>query len=114
MKTVRGATTVDENTPQAISDAVKELLAEILKRNKIKTENVQSVIFTCTADITAAYPAKFAREIGFEAVPLLCVQEMNVDNSLPMCLRILMTVEGDFTVRHIFLKDAINLRKDLN
>jgi len=113
MKTIRGAITVENNDEREIETAVKELLTEILSKNKIKIPQIQFAVFTCTADITAAYPAKYAREMGFSAVPMMCAQEMRVIGSMPMCIRVLITVDADFTPKHIYLKNAINLRKDL-
>lgn len=113
MKTIRGATTVENNDEKEIEIAVIELLTEILKKNKIEISKIQFAIFTCTSDITAVYPAKFAREMGFSAVPMLCTQEMRVIGSLPMCIRVLITVDAELTPKHIYLRQAINLRKDL-
>lgn len=92
------------------------MLEQILKGNDISVDDCVSLIFTATKDITKAYPAKFARDMGFINCSLMCVQEMYVENSLEMCIRVMMTInkeENDFKAKHIYLKDAQRLRPDL-
>jgi len=92
------------------------MLKQILKENGISVDDCVNLIFTATKDITRAYPAKFAREIGFVNCSLMCVQEMYVENSLEMCIRVMMTInkeENDFKVNHVYLKEAQRLRPDL-
>jgi len=114
---IRGATTIVENTTENICDETKKLLSSILYTNKINIEDCVNIIFSCTDDITSAYPAKFAREIGFENTPLMCLQEMKVENSLKLCIRVIMTVmvSDIFSsdIKHIYLNNAKNLRPDL-
>ncbi|HTB09852.1 MAG TPA: chorismate mutase, partial [Acidimicrobiales bacterium] len=75
---LRGATTCDENTADEINDVTQELLTEMLQRNGVGHDDVISVLFTTTPDLTAAFPATAARGIGFGDVPLLCASEINV------------------------------------
>ncbi len=92
------------------------MLKQILNENNVSVDDCVSLIFTATNDITKAYPAKFAREIGFVNCSLMCVQEMYVENSLEMCIRVMVTInkeENDFKAKHIYLKKAQNLRPDL-
>lgn len=114
---IRGAITVDCNTCEAISEATVELLNEMLQRNFIYHEDISHVIFTMTDDLNAAYPAKYAREIlGWKDVPLVCFQELSVENSLKMCLRVLIVANTDKSqqeIRHVYLKGAQKLRPDL-
>lgn len=113
MKAIRGAITITENTAESIREGTVELLNAIMIANDLVAEEIVQVIFSATKDLNAAYPAKFARELGWDNVPLFCVQEMNVVNSLAMCLRVLITVENHKEVKHIYLKGAQSLRPDL-
>jgi len=115
--TIRGATTVKENTVEDIKKNTVELLNEVMKKNSIEIEDVESIIFTCTEDVDAVYPAKFAREIGFTEVSLLCMQEMKVQGSLKKCIRILIFLRNNVKLKDvctIYLNEAKNLRKDIN
>ena len=101
-KGIRGAITVTENTSDAIKLATIELLTEI-----------SHVIFTLTNDLNAAFPAKFARlDLGWQNVAMMCFHELDVPNSLPMCLRVLLVLncETDFVPQFVYLKNASNLR----
>lgn len=113
-KGIRGAITVDSNTPEAIEDATLELLCEILEKNNIKdTENISHIIFTTTTDLNAAFPATFPRlAFGWDDVAMMCFHELDVPDSLKMCLRILIVLncEEDFTPKFVYLKGAKNLR----
>lgn len=114
---IRGAITVESNTCDAIAVATVELLDEILQKNFIYSEDISHVIFTMTDDLTAAYPAKYAREkLGWNEVPLVCFQELSIENSLKMCLRVLIVVNTDKSqseIKHVYLKDAQKLRPDI-
>ena len=112
-KGIRGAITVTENTSDAIKLATIELLTEIIKRNNVQIENISHVIFTLTNDLNAAFPAKFARlDLGWQNVAMMCFHELDVPNSLPMCLRVLLVLnrETDFVPQFVYLKNASNLR----
>ncbi len=117
-RAIRGATTVEENTKEAIKDATIELLSVILSQNNLKKEDISHVIFTLTKDINADFPAKFARtELGFDDVPMICSNEIEVPNSLPMCIRALVVVnlnKSQKEIRHIYLNGAKKLRPDLS
>jgi monofunctional chorismate mutase len=115
MKTIRGAITIEYNTEENIRINSMDLLKEIMDKNMLKHEDVESIIFTSTKDITKAYPAKFAREAGFTNSTLMCMQEMDVENSLQMCIRVLMFVnKHEFKyANHVYLKGAAVLRPDL-
>ena len=117
LRGIRGATTVENNSQEEIRTAVIEIVNEILKINNIKTCDIASVSFTMTCDLDCAYPAKFAREIeGFKNVPLMCYQELNIDNSLEKCIRLLMLVNTEKTqeeIKHAYLRGAKILRPDL-
>ena len=112
---IRGATTVEANSGEAILEATAELLAAMVKANEIEAEDVASAFFTTTPDLNAEFPALAARRLGWDDVPLLCGHEMAVPGSLPMCLRILLHVNTDKTADqmvHVYLRGASALRPD--
>lgn len=113
---VRGATTVESNSPEAILDATKELLAAMIKVNEIDRDLVASAFFTLTQDLNAEFPAVAARQMGWTDVPLLCGHEMNKPGALPMCLRILLHVNTEKPakdIKHVYLRGARVLRPDI-
>jgi chorismate mutase len=112
---LRGATTVEENTAEAILIATRELLERIVEANDLKAEEVASVIFTTTPDLTAAFPAKAAREMGWHDLALLDTQEISVPGSLERCIRVLIhwnTERSAAEIRHVYLRGARTLRPD--
>jgi chorismate mutase len=112
---IRGATTVKENTAEAILAATRELLELIVEANDLKVEDVASAIFTTTPDLTAAFPAKAAREMGWRDVALLDAQEIPVPGSLERCIRVLIhwnTERSAAEIRHVYLRGAQKLRPD--
>jgi len=113
---VRGATTVENNDAEEIREATQELLQKILEDNQLCTEDLVSAIFTLTSDLNADFPASSARGIGWQLVPLLCATEIPVPGALPHCIRVLLhvnTTRSQKEIRHIFLRNAVKLRKDL-
>jgi chorismate mutase len=115
-RAIRGATTVDSDTPEQIRHATRELLETIVARNGISSADVISAIFTVTHDLTSEFPAHAARELGWLDVPLLCTLEIPVPGSLPKCIRVLLHVESRASradMRHVYLHDARALRPDL-
>ncbi len=114
---VRGATVVLSNTAEDIEKATVELVSEILKRNNVKISDIAFAVFTLTKDLNAAFPAKFARlDCGFDLVPMMCYQELDVPNSIEKCLRVLIVVNTDLEqneINHVYLKGAKALRVDL-
>jgi chorismate mutase len=114
---IRGAITVEANTAEAIYGATRALLLEMLQQNDIQPEAIVSVFLTCTTDLNAAFPGYACRQFpGFDRVPLLGAQEMDVPGALAKCLRILMQVNCDKTldeIQHCYLGEAARLRPDL-
>ncbi len=113
---IRGANVVAENTKSAIYQATHEVLTQIIQLNQIAMENIAAIYFTLTPDLNAAFPAEVAREIGMTKVPLLCMQEIAVPNSLPQVVRILMLVntsKQQAEIKHVFIGKAKVLRDDL-
>ena len=99
---------------QEIREAVAELLKEIAARNASVQESCISILLSNTEDIRSLYPAKAAREAGFSGCALFSAQEPSIDGALPLCIRVLVLAEGDAPVRHVYLRGAANLRKDLS
>ena len=116
VRAVRGATTVDDDTPQAITERVVALLSQILQRNDLAEEDIISILFTATEDIVSAFPATAARSMGLGAVPLICARELSVVGSVPRCVRVMLHVTTDRRrdqIHHVYLEGAQGLRDDL-
>ncbi len=115
---VRGATTASANTREAVLEATRELLQEVLRANEISDfEDIASILFTTTPDLTATFPAEAARELGMQLVPLLCASEIAVPGRLPSCIRVLLhinTTKALKDVVHVYLRDARALRPDIH
>ena len=114
---IRGATTVETNAREAILDATHELLAELIRANNIKKEDVASAFFSTTPDLNAEFPAVAARNgFGWSNVALMCGHEMSVPGSLQMCLRIMLHVNTELSqaeIVHVYQRGAAALRPDL-
>ena len=116
VRAVRGATTVEHDDAQDIATATRELLTSMLQANEIDVDDVISVLFTTSPDLTAAFPAAAARGIGFQTVPLMCASEIDVPGAKPLCIRVMMHAYSSRRrdeIRHVYLNDAQNLRDDL-
>lgn len=113
---LRGATTVAADTVEDVMEATEELLEAMLERNAVERDDLVTIIFTATPDITSEFPAAAARSIGISDVPLLCACEMDVKDAIPRVIRILMHIYTEKTLselRHVYLRDAQPLRTDL-
>lgn len=113
---IRGATTVKEDRVEQILQATRELLRVMQEENGFAIEDVASALFTLTSDLRSVFPAAAARSIGWDKVPLMCFQEIEVPGSLPLCIRVLVHVNTDKSqqeIKHIYLKEARSLREDL-
>lgn len=117
MVSIRGAITVDNNNRAEMLERTKEILTAIMEANQIDMAEIIAIHFTATKDLDAVYPAVAAREIGIVEAALMCFQEMYVQNSLKMCIRVEMQVEKEGltrqNVQHQYLRGAKNLRPDL-
>lgn len=112
---VRGATTVTENSKEAILDATRELLYLIVRENSIQPADLASAYFTTTVDLNATYPALAARQLGWYDVALMCGHEMQVPGGLPNCIRVLLHWNTRRTAKeivHVYIKGAKHLRPD--
>lgn len=116
VRAVRGAIQVDADDRDLVLAGTARLISEVLQRNALDAEDLISVIFTATPDLTSEFPAYAARQLGFTDVPLLCATEMAVPGAMPRVLRLLAHVETDQArrdVRHVYLDGAAALRRDL-
>jgi len=114
---VRGATTADDNTSEAILKATRELLALMIRVNGIWPDDVASAIFTTTPDLDAEFPALAARQLGWMHVALMCGHELDVPGALKRCIRVLIHWNTDKSadeVLHVYIKGAAKLRPDLS
>jgi chorismate mutase len=116
LRALRGATTVDVDTEEQVTERVRELVAEMLARNDVGHEDLVSVIFTATDDVHSMFPATAARGAGLGDVPLLCARELDVTGAMPRCIRILMhlySVKARDGLHHVYLHGTRSLRDDL-
>jgi chorismate mutase len=110
---LRGATTIRSNDAAAVVGATEELLQALMDRNAIRSEEIISVLFTATPDVTAEFPAAAARRMGLSDVPLMCAVEMDVPGAVPRCIRVLMHVGSDRArneLEDVYLHEATGLR----
>ncbi len=114
---IRGAITIETDTPEQIERATVELYSKIKELNKIQSEDISHIVFTLTKDLKSAYPAKFLRQhFDVQYVPLMCMNELEIDGSLKKCLRMLVVVNTEKSqkdIQHVYLGGAQKLRPDL-
>ncbi len=117
LRGIRGAISVVADEPEAILDATRELLQEMLRRNGLDGfDGIAAIFFTTTPDLTSTFPAEAARELGMNMVPLLCNQEIPVPGRMPRVVRVMMQVNTRMRqdeVQHVYLGEAAGLRPDL-
>jgi len=114
-RAVRGAIQIITNEKRTVHEASLRLVREILSQNKIRREDIVSIVFSLTADLDAGNPATGIRENGFEETPLFCVQEARVEGGMPRIIRALVTYNGGFGRRGkaVYLEGAQALRPDI-
>lgn len=116
VRAVRGATRLERDDPQEMSEAVVELVAELLTRNDLDHDDLISILFTATPDLVSCFPATAARAAGLGDVPLMCAQELAIEGALPRVVRLMATVTTQRSrseVSHVYLRGAEVLRQDL-
>jgi chorismate mutase len=116
VRAIRGAVQIDADEREAILEGTTELVSEVMSRNNLTTEDVISVLFTVTPDLTAEFPALAARKLGFHDVPLICATEIPVPGAMPRVVRLMAHVETDLSrsaVQHVYLRGALALRLDI-
>jgi chorismate mutase len=116
VRALRGATTVDEDTVEQVTDRVQTLITVMLERNGVAKHDLISVLFTATGDIHSIFPATAARGVGLGDVPLICATELDIEGGARRCIRVLMHLTTDRTraeLHHVYLEGARGLRDDL-
>ncbi|MEG0774807.1 chorismate mutase [Clostridium sp.] len=116
MISIRGATTLNANSLDEIRNKTIELISEIINTNQLNIDDINTMIFSCTEDITAAYPGAFVREyFEMNNISIMHFNEMKVENSIKLCVRVLiLSNEEKSLVKFVYLHKAKELRKDLN
>jgi len=114
-RAVRGAISVEQDSPEAIVAATGELLTALLEANDLALTDLTSAYFTATPDLRSEFPAKGARAVGWDEVPMLCAEEIDVAGALPRCIRVLLHlwVPAGTVLRPVYLGEARSLRPDL-
>ena len=116
VRALRGATTVDADTPEQLHERVQALLQRMLDRNDVDKDDCISILFTATDDIHAMFPATAARTIGLGDVPLICARELDLEGGTRRCIRVMIHFTSDVPrdqLHHVYLEGARNLRDDL-
>ena len=116
VRAIRGAIQVDGEDRDAILEGTAELVSAVMSRNDLTTDDVISVLFTVTPDLTSEFPALAARKLGFHAVPLMCATEIPVKGAMPRVVRLMAHVETDRSrseIQHVYLRGAAALRQDI-
>jgi chorismate mutase len=116
VRALRGATTVDADTREQVTERVVGLLTELFERNDLDKDDVISVLFTATDDVHSMFPAEAARQFGLGDVPLLCARELEIDGGAARCIRVMLHLYTDRpreAMHHVYLEGAVGLRDDL-
>ena len=116
LRALRGATTLEEDTPEQVNERVRALVSALLERNGIDHDDLVSILFTATDDIVSMFPATAARSLGLGDVPLICARELAVAGAVPRCVRVLLHFYTERTrgsLHHVYLEGARGLRDDL-
>jgi chorismate mutase len=116
LRALRGAITCDEDSKEQIDAQTQRLVRELLERNAIDHDDLVSIVFTATDDLTAEFPATAARALGLGDVPLLCARELGVTHGMPRVVRVLVhcyTQRERAELHHVYLDGARALRDDL-
>jgi len=115
VQAVRGAIQLAADSPEAMTEGVGRLLSRMLEANGFAEDNIVSILFSQTTDLSAENPARALRRSGFAQTPLFCTSEPSYPDSLPRVLRVLVTVEvaERFEVRPVYLDGARRLRPDI-
>ena len=116
VRAIRGAIQIDADDRDAILEGTAELVTAVMTRNDLTPDDVISVLFTVTQDLTAEFPALAARKLGFHAVPLMCATEIPVQGAMPRVVRLMAHVETQqprAKIQHAYLRGAVALRQDI-
>lgn len=116
VRAIRGATQLEEDVRDHMLERVAEMVTDVMEANGLEVDDFISVIFTATSDLVSEFPAYAARRLGFGEIPLICARELEIDGSMPRCVRMMAHVETDLPradIIHVYLHGAAALRSDL-
>ena len=116
VRAIRGATQLERDEREHLFERTVELVREVLAANHLSSDDLISMMFTCTPDLRSDFPAAAAREMGMGDVPLLCAVEVDVHGALPRVVRVMAHAHLSVPrsdVRHVYLHGATVLRRDL-
>jgi chorismate mutase len=116
-RAVRGATCVSRDDKGEISSAVVEMLSKIFEANAISEDQLVSILFTSTSDLTSEFPATAARELGLADTPLICAKELEIEGALARTIRVLIHFNTELSkqnIKHVYIRGAEVLRKDIS
>ena len=116
VRAIRGATQLEEDARDHMLERVAEMVTDVMEANGLEVDDFISVIFTATSDLVSEFPAYAARRLGFGEIPLICARELEIDGSMPRCVRMMAHVETDLPrsdITHVYLHGAAALRSDL-
>ncbi|MHB1487701.1 MAG: chorismate mutase [Acidimicrobiales bacterium] len=116
VRAIRGATTLDADTASQMSERVQLLVRAMIDRNGLAHDDLISILFTATEDVSSMFPATAARSLGLGDVPLMCARELAIQGAMPLCVRVMMHVTTNRArsdLHHVYLEGARSLRDDL-
>jgi chorismate mutase len=116
VRALRGATTLDVDTSEHMTERVVALLEALFDRNQLHHDDLISILFTATDDLHSTFPATAARKVGLGDVPLICARELDVEGGARRCVRVMVHLYTDRTrdeLHHVYLEGARSLRDDL-
>lgn len=114
---IRGATGA-ENSKESIQKNVVEMCLSIFSLNGISPEDIVSVQFTQTGDLTAMNPAAALRrgqsDFDVSSCALFSSQELEVDGSPEKMVRVLVTcyLDEGAELHHVYINGGERLRPD--
>jgi len=117
VRAVRGATQLEYDERDHLLQRVGELVTVMMRCNELRADDLVSIVFTATDDISSDYPAYAARTIGLVDVPLLCARELEITDGMPRVVRLMAHVETERSrdeITHVYLHGAAALRRDLS
>jgi chorismate mutase len=116
VRAIRGATQLDVDEREHLLERVAELITAVLQANELTPDDLISVLFTVTTDLSSEFPAVAGRQVGLVDVPLICAQEIDVPDALPRVVRMMVHTETErrrSEIQHVYLHGAVKLRPDL-
>jgi chorismate mutase len=116
VRAIRGAIQLDHDERDHLLSGVTDLVKAVMDANGLTTDDLISMLFTATPDLTSEFPALAARELGIVDVPLMCAAEIDVPGAMPRVVRLLVHIETLRTkqeIQHVYLGGAAALRRDI-